>query len=296
MRRMKALLTPLFYNIPALSSVGFVILIPFVITIYRSFFKFKIGSFQIMDFVGFQNFLWILKDSTFQISFVNSLIVGFAIPLPAVLISLLVAAICNQQFRGNGLILSLVVSAWAIPAVIAGRVWKILFLPNGLISTIGSYLGLCDSSYTMLGDPNFALLSVIIVSIWKFSPFATLILLGGMRTIPPELYEAAKIDGASYKDTFLHITLPMVARYVNIAILFVGMFASATVDLVYSLTGGGPGYASEILASYTYKMFFLQQDFGKGSATAMTLILWSLVSLAPLLYFIYKQTFGRESS
>jgi len=294
MRRIKSL-SSIFYNIPALSLTGLIIFIPFIITFYRSFFKFKIGSFQILNFAGLGNYLWILEDSTFHISFINSLIMGFAVPLPAVLIALLVAALCNQRFRGNGLVLSLVVCAWAAPAVISGRVWKILFLPNGLISTIGSYLGLCERSYTMLSDPTFALLTIIIVSIWKFSPFATLIILGGMRTIPPEIYEAAKIDGASYKDTFLRITLPLIGRYINIAILFVGMYTAATVDLVYALTGGGPGYATEILASYTYKMFFLQQDFGKGSATAIILIIWSLISLAPLLYFIYKQTFGRGS-
>lgn len=295
MGKIKGITSFIFYNLPSLSFVGIVIFIPFLITLYRSFFKFRIGSFEILNFTGFRNYLWIIGDSTFQISFINSLIIGFAVPLPSVLIALLVAALCNQRFRGNSLVLSLVVSAWAAPAVIAGRVWKIFFQPHGLISLLGSYLGLCDPSYTMLADPKFALLSVIIVSIWKFSPFATLIILGGMRTISPELYEAARIDGASYRDTFLKITLPLIGRYMNIAILFVGMFTAATVDLVYSLTGGGPGYASEILSSYTYKMFFLQQDFGKGSATAMILILWSLISLAPLLYFIYKQTFRRES-
>lgn len=271
-------------------------LIPFINTLYRSFLKIKIGSTEILGIVGFKNYLSIINDSVFQVSFINSLIIGFGGALPAVLLALIVASICNQQFRGNRIILSLIVAAWAIPPIVGGRVWKILFLPNGLISTIGSYLGLCQRDYSILGDPNFALVSVIIASIWKFSPIATLILLGGMRTISPELYEAAKIDGASFYNTFLHITLPLILRYFNIAILLVSMYMAATVDLVYALTGGGPGYATEILASYTYKIYFLQQDFGKGGATSMILILWSLVSMGLLLYFIYKQTFGRESS
>jgi multiple sugar transport system permease protein len=222
------------------------------------------------------------------------LILGFAGALPAVLVALFVASVCNQQFRGNRIILSLIVAAWAIPPIVAGRVWKILLLPNGLVSTVGSYLGLCQRSYSILGDPSVALISVIIASIWKFSPFATLILLGGMRTVPPELYEAAKIDGTTFYKTFRYITLPLIARYFNIAVLFVSMYIAATVDLVYALTGGGPGYATEILASYTYKVYFLQQDFGRGSATSIILILWALISMGPLIYFISKQMFGRE--
>jgi multiple sugar transport system permease protein len=249
---------------------------------------------EVLGFIGLGNYINIINDSAFRVSFLNSLILGFAGALPAVLVALLVASVSNQQFRGSGIILSLIVAAWAIPPIVAGRVWRIFFLPNGLISTLGSYLGLCERSYSILGDPSFALISVIIASIWKFSPFATLILFGGMRTIPPELYEAAKIDGATFYRTFRHITLPLIARYFSIAVLFVGMYMAATVDLVYALTGGGPGYATEILASYTYKVYFLQQDFGKGGATSIILIMWSLISVGPLIYFISKQMFGRE--
>lgn len=295
MKWIRTIVIPLFfYCLFSFIVTFFILLIPFLNTLYRSFLKIKIGSTEVLGFVGLKNYMSIINDSVFQISFVNSLILGFAGALPAVLVALLVASICNQQFRGNRIILSMIVAAWAIPPIVGGRIWKIVFLPNGLISTIGSYLGLCERNYSILSDPNFALLSVIIASIWKFSPFATLILLGGMRTIPPELYEAAKIDGATFYKTFLHLTLPLISRYFNIAILFVSMYMASTVDLVYALTGGGPGYATEILASYTYKIYFLQQDFGRGGAISMILILWSLISMGLLLYFIYKQTFGRE--
>ena len=294
MRKLHSILTPFFYCLLALIITSFILLVPLLNTFYRSFLKIKIGTMEVLGFIGLGNYINIINDSVFRVSFLNSLILGFAGALPAVLVALLVASVSNQQFRGSGIILSLIVAAWAIPPIVAGRVWRILFLPNGLISTLGSYLGLCERSYSILGDPSFALISAIIASIWKFSPFATLILFGGMRTIPPELYEAAKIDGATFYRTFRHITLPLIARYFNIAVLFVGMYMAATVDLVYALTGGGPGYATEILASYTYKVYFLQQDFGKGGATSIILIMWSLISLGPLIYFISKQMFGRE--
>ena len=294
MRKLHSILTPFFYCLLALIITSFILLVPLLNTFYRSFLKIKIGTMEVLGFIGLGNYINIINDSAFRVSFLNSLILGFAGALPAVLVALLVASVSNQQFRGSGIILSLIVAAWAIPPIVAGRVWRVLFLPNGLISTLGSYLGLCERSYSILGDPSFALISAIIASIWKFSPFATLILFGGMRTIPPELYEAAKIDGATFYRTFRHITLPLIARYFNIAVLFVGMYMAATVDLVYALTGGGPGYATEILASYTYKVYFLQQDFGKGGATSIILIMWSLISLGPLIYFISKQMFGRE--
>jgi multiple sugar transport system permease protein len=294
MRKLHSILTPFFYCLLALIITSFILLVPLLNTFYRSFLKIKIGTMEVLGFIGLGNYINIINDSAFRVSFLNSLILGFAGALPAVLVALLVASVSNQQFRGSGIILSLIVAAWAIPPIVAGRVWRTLFLPNGLISTLGSYLGLCERSYSILGDSSFALISVIIASIWKFSPFATLILFGGMRTIPPELYEAAKIDGATFYRTFRHITLPLIARYFNIAVLFVGMYMAATVDLVYALTGGGPGYATEILASYTYKVYFLQQDFGKGGATSIILIMWSLISVGPLIYFISKQMFGRE--
>jgi multiple sugar transport system permease protein len=294
MRKLHSILTPFFYCLLALIITSFILLVPLLNTFYRSFLKIKIGTMEVLGFTGLGNYINIINDSAFRVSFLNSLILGFAGALPAVLVALLVASVSNQQFRGSGIILSLIVAAWAIPPIVAGRVWRILFLPNGLISTLGSYLGLCERSYSILGDPSFALISVIIASIWKFSPFATLILFGGMRTIPPELYEAAKIDGATFYRTFRHITLPLIARYFSIAVLFVGMYMAATVDLVYALTGGGPGYATEILASYTYKVYFLQQDFGRGGATSIILIMWSLISGGPLIYFISKQMFGRE--
>jgi multiple sugar transport system permease protein len=294
MRKLHSIPTPFFYCLLALIITSFILLVPLLNTFYRSFLKIKIGTMEVLGFIGLGNYINIINDSAFRVSFLNSLILGFAGALPAVLVALLVASVSNQQFRGSGIILSLIVAAWAIPPIVAGRVWRTLFLPNGLISTLGSYLGLCERSYSILGDPSFALISVIIASIWKFSPFATLILFGGMRTIPPELYEAAKIDGATFYRTFRHITLPLIARYFNIAVLFVAMYMAATVDLVYALTGGGPGYATEILASYTYKVYFLQQDFGKGGATSIILIMWSLISVGPLIYFISKQMFGRE--
>jgi multiple sugar transport system permease protein len=294
MRKLYSILTPFFYCLPAFIVTFFILLVPLLNTLYRSFLKIRIGSTEILGFIGLGNYINIINDTAFRVSFLNSLILGFAGALPAVLVALFVASVCNQQFRGNRIILSLIVAAWAIPPIVAGRVWKILLLPNGLVSTVGSYLGLCQRSYSILGDPSVALISVIIASIWKFSPFATLILLGGMRTVPPELYEAAKIDGATFYKTFRYITLPLIARYFNIAVLFVSMYIAATVDLVYALTGGGPGYATEILASYTYKVYFLQQDFGRGSATSIILILWALISMGPLIYFISKQMFGRE--
>lgn len=263
-------------------------------TFYRAFFRYRIGSFEVIEFAGLRNFSNVLNDIAFQVSFVNSLIVGFVGVLSTVLVALIVAAICNQSFYGNRFLLSLVVITWAIPPIIAGRLWNILLLPNGLFSTFFYYLGLLNQrSYTLLGDPSASLFAVILVSIWKFSPFATLILLGGMKSIPTELYEAAKIDGASPFYTFIHVTVPMILKYFNVAVLFTGIYMAGTVDLVYAVTRGGPGYASEILASYTYKTFFLQQDFGKGSAVAIFLIGWGMLSAVPLLYFIYKQTFGR---
>lgn len=222
----------------------------------------------------------------------NTLLLGLVGGLLTVLVALIVATVCNQTFRGNGILISLIVVIWAIPAIVAGRIWKILFLPNNVISQLLYAVAVFPSpEYTMLQDKNLALLSVIIASLWKFSPFAALILLGGMRSIDRTIYEAAIIDGASPFKTFRYITLPLIARYFNIAVLFSTLYVTGTVDLVYAITGGGPGYATEILTSYVYKIFFLQWNFGKGSAASIILICWALLSMGPLLAFLYRQLF-----
>ncbi|MDW8021391.1 MAG: sugar ABC transporter permease [Nitrososphaerota archaeon] len=293
-RRKNSLLS-YFFVVPSLVLSSLCLLIPLIDTFSLSLQSYRLAAAIKGTFVGLQNYLSIFTESTFQVCFVNTLLLGLIGGMSTVLVALIVAVICNQDFKGNGVLVSLIVIIWAIPSIVAGRIWKILFLPNNVISQLFYAIGMFPSPvYTMLQDKNLALLTIIIASTWKFSPFAALILLGGMRSIDKTIYEAAIIDGASPSKTFRYITLPLIARYFNIALLFTTLYVTGTMDLVYAITGGGPGYATEILTSYVYKIFFLQWNFGKGSAASIILICWSLLSMGPLLLFLYRQLFRRE--
>lgn len=286
---------PYFFILPALLLSSICLLVPLIDILSLSLQSYRLASPIKGTFIGLTNYLSILTDHVFHICFLNTLLLGLIGGLLTVFVALIVAVICNQAFRGSGLLISLIVVIWAIPSIVAGRIWKILYLPNNLASHLLYAIGVFPSpTYTLLQDTNLALLTVIIASLWKFSPFAALIFLGGMRSIDRTIYEAAIIDGATPFKTFRYITLPLIARYFNIAVLFTTLYITGTVDLVYAITGGGPGYATEILASYAYKVYFLQWDFGRGGAVSIILICWALISMAPLLYFLYKQLFREE--
>ncbi len=269
---MRALL--LLYNLPTAVLLILLILIPVLGTVYMSLFRDV--TFLKREFVLFDNYLRLLKDP----SFISSLL--FTVKFTVISVSLelifglLIAITVNESIPGKGLLRGIVLIPWAIPSVVSARIWQLIFnYSYGFLNLLTDrFLGI---KVNWLGTDVNALLSVIIADLWRTSPFVAIILLAGLQSIPKELYDQARIDGAGMFRRFTDITLPLLKPFILVSLLFRSVDSLRVFDLIFVLTGGGPGGSTTPLSLYAYR-FYLMGDFGYGSAISAVLFLLSLLT------------------
>ena len=224
--------------------------------------------------VGLDNYQFILQDSEFQNSVLVTLYYVFGVCVPIVLLGLLLAAFFNQNFRLRQLSLTV----FYIPVVVSLTVWTILWAlvlnPSyGLLTLVTDHLGLHYIRW--LSDPNLAMPSLILLSIWKGLPYYTVILLAGMRAIPVDYYEAARVDGANARQTFLRITLPLLRPILLYVVVISVLVAFQVFTPSYLLTHGGPGSATRVLPLYIYETAF--SDLRMGDAATASVIMFAMM-------------------
>ncbi len=179
--------------------------------------------------------------------------------------------------RVRGILRSIIVIPWAIPPIISASMWRWLYNSDVGIGALLAQIGLIDQPPLFLVDRTLAVHSVILADVWKWSSVMAIFLLGGLAIISEDIYDAAKVDGARGFFRFRRITLPMITPTIIVALLFRAMEALRTFDLVYGLTGGGPGTTTETLSSFAYKYYFKYSNFGLGSAYAVVVTVVILV-------------------
>jgi multiple sugar transport system permease protein len=236
--------------------------------------------------VGWENYHDLLSDPVALASVRTTLIfIGVTIPFE-LLFGLAIAVVLNEAFRGRGLLRAVVLIPWAIPTVVASQMWRFIFNDRyGLINFM--FFGGETSRYAApLADPHLALLAIMIAEIWKTTPFAALILLAGLQSIPEDVYEAATIDGATSWQKFRHVTLPLLKPALLLALLFRTIDSLRVFDLVYVMTQGGPADATNVLQFYGYKKTFAEGMIGYGSTIAVSVFL-----MAALLALAYLRAF-----
>jgi multiple sugar transport system permease protein len=253
---------------PAIVLLAGVALYPIVATGWLSLHR-SILVFHEHDFVGLSNWSALLSDARFWGALRTTLyFVAVAVSAELVL-GLAFAMLLHASFRGRGLMRAAVLVPWAIPTVVAARLWSWLFnVDHGLIPSL-----LPGQDVNWLGTPGYALHAGILVDVWKTTPFVTLILLAGLQAIPPELSRAAQLDGAGPLRIFWSITLPLLRPAIAVAAVFRGLDAMRVFDAVYVLTGGGPANTTETLSIYAYKTMMRSGDFGYGSTIAVATFL-----------------------
>ena len=182
---------------------------------------------------------------------------------------------------------------WALPTAVMGLAWAWIFNDQyGVVNDILRRLGLitADTDLTWLGEPNLAMIALIIADVWKTTPFIAIILLAGLQSIPQDLYEAYAIDGAKPWQSFQRITLPLIMPQILIALLFRFAQAFGIFDLVQVMTGGGPAGATEMVSIYIYATIMRYLDFGYGAA--LVVVTFLLLILAVAITFILLQKTG----
>jgi multiple sugar transport system permease protein len=217
--------------------------------------------------------------------FLNALSVTFIFVGSTVLLHIglgfVVALVLNTEIKAKRFLRVLVILPWTMPDVISGLIWRFMYNPTaGIINKVLFDLGIIDTYIEWLGDADLALPSVIFADVWRGYPFVMIILLAGLQAIPSELYEAAKVDGASVIQEFRYITIPNMQRMIFIAAAVDTIWQFRRFGLIFNMTLGGPGNATEILSLYVYKQYFRYFNFEYASAIAVVLaIIMLLLSL-----------------
>jgi multiple sugar transport system permease protein len=199
-----------------------------------------------------------------------------------VAVGLGIALLLNKQIRGRGVARTLILLPWAVPTVVAAIVWKTLLDPQtGGVDYVLRLLHLPGAHTTWLGAGTLtSWASILVVDCWQTVPFVAIILLAGLQSIPRDLYEAAEVDGANRWRVFTGITLPMLRPALLVVLVFRTLSAFMVFDLVYALTGGGPGTATQTVAYLDYNTLLVNTDFGLGGAISVVMVVVALMIAA----------------
>ncbi len=196
----------------------------------------------------------------------------------------------NEVFVGRGVLRSLMLLPWAMPGVVNGLMWRSIFdAKTGALNGVLTSLGLIDSYQAWLTSPVTAFFVAVLAEVWNLLPLAVIILLAGLQTIPTELYDAARVDRAGILQRFRHVTLPWITHPLLIVLILETMNAFRAFDVIYVLTGGGPGDATNVIALLTVRTAFTYTNFGLGNAYAYVITGITLVTSLIYLSVLYRK-------
>jgi len=262
------------FIIPTLALLIAMNIFPLLWSLYLSFTKYKYGSNLPRIFIGTENYSQILSNRNIWSYFTTTAKFVLLAVSAQFLIGFGLALLLNREFKYKGIMTTLILLPMMLSPVVVGLFWKFIFDPDTGIFNYFLKILFHVEKVGWTTNPKTALFSVVIVDTWMWSPFMMLISLAGLSAIPKYLYEAADVDRASGWFKFRHITLPMVAPLLLIALLFRTMDAFKLFDLVYTLTNeGGPGVATETVSMNLYKIAFRRWDIGQASAMAYILLI-----------------------
>jgi multiple sugar transport system permease protein len=276
---------------PAIIYLLLVMLVPFFWAIYVSMTNKIIGVPG--KFIGLGNYWNTLQDRGFHKAFINTFQYSFFAVLGKVVFGTITALVLNSLVisRGRNLYRSFLLLPWTLPVIVITLTWKwMLSDVGGVINYILIQLGIAKSQIFWLSTPFLAKLSVIGVNIWRGTPFIALSVLAALQVISRELYEAAEIDGATVRQSFLHITFPGIRDALIIASLVTTIWTFNSFPLVWQLTRGGPADRTQIIATYSYVVGF--SNYYLGRAISISLLFMPVMGL--LAHFVTKSTLRKD--
>lgn len=256
---------------PAFVVTLVIVFMPMVQAVWTSFYDLILFKPNASKFVGFGNYVKLFNDPVFWAALWNTLLwIGLTVPLQMGL-GLLTALLLNREFPWRGLARALIIIPWALPSVVIALMWRWIYDPNtGVLNDILIYLSVVQAAVPWLADPKVAIYAIIATLTWQGFPFFAVMILAGLQGIPKSQYEAASIDGASAWRQFLHITLPGIAPVLATAGLLRVIWVANSMDVIFVMTGGGPGYATYTLPLYAFIKARQNLDFGYGTSIAVT--------------------------
>ncbi len=260
---------------PALLFVVTMMVFPIAYTLRLSFTEWSMGAWHPPEWIGITNYFNLLfQDTRFWSAVGRTFYFTIAAVAIETVLGVAIALVFNREMPGKNLIKTLFLLPMVATPVAVGMVWLLMYEPTiGVINQLFNLLGMAPHHW--LASPQQALFSLIIVDVWQWTPMVTLITLAGLASLPTEPYEAALVDGASTWQSIRLITLPLMQSTIIAAMTLRAIDAFKTFDIIYTMTQGGPGYASETLNIYSFVLGF--QYFQMGKASALLVIFFALV-------------------
>ncbi len=274
---------------PSVFLICALLVYPVLYGVWLSFFK-KHSFFPDQRFVGLANYLYLLRDSEFWMSLWYGTFYSVSTIVLQIVIGVIAALILNEAFRGRNFVRGVILFPYMIPTVVAIILWKWLLNDQfGLVNYLLLAVGIIDDPLSWMGK-DYIMTSLIIISVWEFFPFVVLSVLARLQTIPPVLYEAAKVDGAGAWSRFIHVTVPQLRNVLFVVILLRSIWMFTKFDTVWLLTqGGGAEKYIRTLPVFAYMRTFMYYQAGLGSTLAV--IMFGILIASTTIYF---KMFRRE--
>jgi multiple sugar transport system permease protein len=281
---------------PAVLYVGLLVGLPFVFSLYLAMSDASVSS-PVARFVGIDNFVSALENATFYTALRNTVVFTVGAGILKGLLGTSLAFLLLQPFRGRKVVRALIVIPFTLPIAVSVLGWKWMFDSQfSVINWALSRLGLIGSYGSpdwpvWLGQPALALLSVMFVNVWRGFPFSAIVLLAGLTSVPPEVLDAAKVDGASFMQRFRKVIVPMIAPILFVGSAFDTVFTLSDLSIVYLLTNGGPDGATEILPTLAYNTGIRGGALGRGAAISLFLFPLLLPAIILLLRTLRRRQY-----
>ncbi|MFV0343536.1 MAG: carbohydrate ABC transporter permease [Anaerocolumna sp.] len=279
------------FILPNLIGYSIFVFLPVCFSFVLSFMKWD-ASQAPMEFVGLQNFTQIFGDEIFRKSFGNTIEYALLTVIPTLVLSLLLAVLMNSKIKGINFFRTSFFFPYIASIVAVGAVWNMLFQPDfGPINEFLRFIGIANPPRWVV-DVNWAMVAIAIVTIWKFTGYYMIVYLAALQGIPFSLYEAASIDGAKGWQKLRYITIPMLTPTTFFVLIMLTIQCFKVFDLVYVMTGGGPGNSTKTLVNYIYEKAFVSWQLGPASAGAI--ILFSVVLGITLIQFSGEKKWQKD--
>ncbi len=257
---------------PALAVILLVILFPILFTLYTSAFDFTLITPNHDTFVGFEHYRHAFSLPELGNAFRVTLAFVLAVVILEFLIGFAVALMLNAVQHGKPIYYAILLCPLLMNPVVVGLIWRMFLHPElGIVNYLLDVVGIPPVNW--LGDPQMAFWTIVLVDIWHQVSFMIVLLLAGLSALPREPYEAARMEGAGTLQCFLHVTLPLMRPVIVVTVLIRLIFAVRTYDLIYIMTRGGPGQATDLVSYFIYRQAFVGLNIGQASAMAVLLLL-----------------------
>lgn len=271
---------------PALIVTVAIIFIPIIQTSVMSLFSYILWKPKDTRFIFLGNYAAVLKDEVFWISIKNTLIWIVGTISLQLILGFITALLLNQDFKWRGLARALILIPWVTPSVITALMWRWMYDGNsGVINDLLVRMGILQEYFPWLANSSTALGAIMIALMWQGFPFFAIMILAGLQAIPQSLYQAADVDGATTFQKFTRITLPMLLPILLTTLLLRIIWVANSMDVIYVMTGGGPGYSTHTLPVLSFIRAYKALDFGYASTLAIYLTLFLIVFVA---FYIFK--------